>query len=565
MKRSGFNKALKTIILVILLVIVTLPAPVQTAKGTTPAEIPKDGSLASLASELQTRWPLSNSTTPDEMRSPFGPRIQSGVGYDFHRAIDLPAAEGTPIVAIMPGVIRIAGDHPSYSQPLVQVRHEYNGTTFYAQYQHLSAVHVVEDQVVEAGEVLGETGVSSSGFAHLHFAIREEWVNKQDASHPLTYLPYADQGPPSLKASWQGDQLQVNVSVGNQELDFIELDIFGEGVDFHLNFDELNHATEEPDDLDNDTMVIGGVTMTLVPGTYSQGQPRDYWFTFEFQNETGDLEIKASDVLGQATTLTVSNGLSQNVQIRLDPMDVFSDVQLTWNASSNEGSISDYVVYRSFDISGPYSEIANITADGSSSYAYIDPDTGDLLSNFYKVHTRDSIGDQRQYGERVAKVVTYLNSGWNVFSVPLITASNLRTDILASISGNYASLQGYFPKESKQWKHWHRDKSPELNDLESIDYGRGYYIYMDCQDYLVTAGVINEISQIDLNYGWNLVGFPLNQSLSQADFVNSLTGPVAVYGFDSSTGSDILLEPTDLMNATQGFWIHSSEDQVWIV
>ena len=87
---------------------------------------------------------------------------------------------------------------------------------------------------------------------------------------------------------------------------------------------------------------------------------------------------------------------------------------------------------------------------------------------------------------------------------------------------------------------------------------------MDTQDYLVTAGEVIEISHIDLNEGWNLVGFPLNQSLSQGDVVNGLTGPVAVYGFDSY-GEDILLEPTNLMNPAQGFWIHSSKDQVLIM
>jgi hypothetical protein len=449
----------------------------------------------------------------------------------------------------------------------VQVRHEYNGTTFYANYQHLSAVYVVEDQVVDAGDVLGETGSAPSGFAHLHFAIREEGVNKRDASHPLSFLPYADQGPPQLEANWQEDTLSVNVSVGNQELDFAELNISGDGVDFNVNWVDLNHATEEPDDLDNDTMIINGVEMTLTPGTYSQNQPRDYWFQFRFENETGDLIIEASDVLGQTTTLNLSNGPApqQNIQIQLDSMDVFSDVHLTWNASSDEGSISEYVIYRSSDISGPYMEIANITANGSSSYIYVDSGTGDFLSNFYKINTRDSLGNQRQYGERVAKLVTYLNSGWNVFSVPVITTSSLRTDILASIDGNYASLQGYFPKESKQWKHWHRGKSQSLNDLESIDYGRGYYIYMDTEDYLVTCGVVNEISQIDLNKGWNLVGLSLNQSLSQEDVVKDLTGPITVWGFDSSTGEDILLEPTDLIDPTQGFWIHSSVDQVRII
>ncbi|UCE38316.1 MAG: peptidoglycan DD-metalloendopeptidase family protein [Thermoplasmata archaeon] len=525
-----------------------------------------EGTPGSLAEELQSRWPLSNSTTPDEMRSPFGPRIQTGVGYDFHRAIDLPTPEGTPVVAIMPGQIRLAGDYPFYSQPVVQVRHEYNGTTFYANYQHLSVVHVVEDQVVEAGDVLGETGSSPSGFAHLHFGIREEGVNLRDCSHPLSFLPYTDLGPPQLEVNWQDDTLHVNVSVGNQELDFVQLDISGEGVDIHLNFVELNHATEEPDDLDNDTMLIKGVEMTIIPRTYSENQPRDYWFQFRFVNETDDLVIEVSDVLGQTTTAALSRGPEppQNVQVKLVPMGVFSDLQLTWDASSDDGSISEYVIYRSLDPAGPYLEIANVSANGSTSYSYIDSGSGvgDINSYFYNVHTRESSGNESQKGKQVTKWVTHLNSGWNVFSVPVITASNLRTDILASIDGKYSALQGYL---SGEWEHWHSSKPSQLNDLVNIDYKRGYYILMETDDYLVTCGEVNVNSQIELDKGWNLVGFPLNQPLSQVDAVNGLAGPVTVFGYDSSAGKDILLEPADLMNPTQGYWMHSSVDQTWTI
>jgi hypothetical protein len=563
------NNGSKAFILVILMVIVSLAVPVLHDVGTITAEPPNDESPASLAEELQTRWPISNSTTPDEMRSPFGPRIQSGVGYDFHRGMDLPALEGTQVVAIMAGVVRLAGDYPFYSQPVVQVRHEYNGSTFYANYQHLSTVHVVEDQVVQAGDVLGETGSSPSGFAHLHFAIREGGVNKIDASHPLTYLPYADQGPPQLEAFRQEDILYVNVSVDNQELDFVQLDISGEGVDFHLNYVELNHATSEPDDLDNDTMIIGGVEMTLIPESYSQGQPRHYWFQFRFENETGDLTIEASDVLGQTTTETLSNGPEppQNIRIQLVPMDVFSDVQLTWDASSDDGSISDYVIYRSVDLLGPYFEIANITADGSSSYAYIDPGSGDgdYQTYFYKVQARNSSGKESQSMQNVAKWASYLSTGWNILSVPVITGSNLRTDALASLEGNYAILQGY---GSNQWEHWYRDKPSQLNDHLTIDHNKGFYILMKTDDYLVTAGEIYEFSQIDLNMGWNLVGFPSFTNHNRMDGLNNLNFDVdidTIKWFDASTQSWHFMGPDDVFVPGRGYWMHSKVDATWEV
>lgn len=56
-------------------------------------------------------WPLSNSTTPDEMNTSFGPRINKN-RWDFHDGIDLPSDEGiTPVYAMRDGKVHRV---PSY-------------------------------------------------------------------------------------------------------------------------------------------------------------------------------------------------------------------------------------------------------------------------------------------------------------------------------------------------------------------------------------------------------------------------------------------------------------------
>ena len=59
------------------------------------------------------------------VHSPFGPRqLASDSGrYDFHRGVDLATPTGTPVFAVAGGTVIIAGNHPSYSDPLVQLRH----------------------------------------------------------------------------------------------------------------------------------------------------------------------------------------------------------------------------------------------------------------------------------------------------------------------------------------------------------------------------------------------------------------------------------------------------------
>lgn len=53
-------------------------------------------------------WPLSNSVTPDEMNTSYGPRIDA-YRWDFHDGIDLRATVGTPAYAIANGTVDRAG------------------------------------------------------------------------------------------------------------------------------------------------------------------------------------------------------------------------------------------------------------------------------------------------------------------------------------------------------------------------------------------------------------------------------------------------------------------------
>ena len=49
-------------------------------------------------------WPLSNSATPDEMNTSFGPRINRDK-WDFHDGTDLPAKIGTNVHAMRAGTV----------------------------------------------------------------------------------------------------------------------------------------------------------------------------------------------------------------------------------------------------------------------------------------------------------------------------------------------------------------------------------------------------------------------------------------------------------------------------
>ena len=125
----------------------------------------------------------------------------------FIRGIDMAAPLNTPVFAMTGGVVRIAGQHSAYADPLVAIRHYRPGSwgdcrpngCYHSFYLHLSSWAVSRGEVVKKGQLIGYTGESSNGFKHLHFEIRNarpddpfsSW--QRDAVHPLRILPYVSQ------------------------------------------------------------------------------------------------------------------------------------------------------------------------------------------------------------------------------------------------------------------------------------------------------------------------------------------------------------------------------------
>jgi hypothetical protein len=161
------------------------------------------------------RWG-SPDFTDTPISSTYGPRLlfSEGLRYDFHRGIDIACPVGTPVFAFANGVVRKAGPDPAYSDPLVQLRHyrpdhwgqcNEGGGCYHTNYLHMSGWTVDVDDVVAKGELIGYSGASGSGFAHVHFEIRDaapqdpysSW--QRDTIHPLTGLAYPDQGAANLQ------------------------------------------------------------------------------------------------------------------------------------------------------------------------------------------------------------------------------------------------------------------------------------------------------------------------------------------------------------------------------
>lgn len=99
-----------------------------------------------------------------EITSDFGER-----GARYHYGIDINLNTGDPVFSAFEGLVRIAQYSSTYGNVIV-VRHNNGLETFYA---HLSKMHVVPGDYVEAGQEIGLGGNTGRSYgSHLHFECR---------------------------------------------------------------------------------------------------------------------------------------------------------------------------------------------------------------------------------------------------------------------------------------------------------------------------------------------------------------------------------------------------------
>ncbi|MDH3659853.1 MAG: M23 family metallopeptidase [Alphaproteobacteria bacterium] len=96
-------------------------------------------------------------------------RILNGKPKSPHRGVDVAAPEGTPVGAMMDGVVTVAADDMYYTGGTVMVDHGHGIQSLYA---HLSAVEVDVGQTLAKGEQLGRIGATGRATGpHLHLSL----------------------------------------------------------------------------------------------------------------------------------------------------------------------------------------------------------------------------------------------------------------------------------------------------------------------------------------------------------------------------------------------------------
>lgn len=121
-------------------------------------------------------WPLPGHTS---LTTHFGE--SDAFGNPGHRGIDIPAPEGTPILAAHSGTVLICGWNDSFgNQVLID-----DGAGLSTRYAHMTATAVSPGAVVTAGQVIGYVGSTGDSTGnHLHFEVSVGGT----LTDPLTYV-----------------------------------------------------------------------------------------------------------------------------------------------------------------------------------------------------------------------------------------------------------------------------------------------------------------------------------------------------------------------------------------
>jgi len=188
----------------------------------------------------------------------FGPRLLPRNGdylYDFHRGLDIPADINTPLFAVAAGVVLKAGNHPSFTDGVIEIRH-YDPATddcdikrcISSFYLHISSHSVqIGDQVTQ-GQMIGFSGASFTGYEHLHFEIRQapgshdRYSNWQrDSQHPFAFLDYLDTNTDNIDLSI------THVDRSNPMAPIVSVNVSQKrSVEFDLNRVEVEVRQKQP-------------------------------------------------------------------------------------------------------------------------------------------------------------------------------------------------------------------------------------------------------------------------------------------------------------------------------
>ena len=167
----------------------------------------------------------------------------------------------------------------------------------------------------------------------------------------------------------------------------------------------------------------------------------------------------------------------------------------------------------------------------------------------------------------------FLEEGWNLISIPWIQSNCSLDSVLLDVQNDYDAIQYYNSSDiSDPWKHFHNSKPTSLNDLDELNHKIAKMCINSATfdlDLFEYSGIKPSSNQtINLQKGWNLIGYPALSSKNRTNALYNLTFGVdidAIQWFDAVTKSWNYLDEGDDFVLGRGYWIHAKTECEWEV
>jgi parallel beta-helix repeat protein len=245
------------------------------------------------------------------------------------------------------------------------------------------------------------------------------------------------------------------------------------------------------------------------------------------------------------------------------------NVTLVWLGSPDDGgglkSVVRYEIYRNstYDSRGlSYGFVGSVP---NGTYRFVDSLAGEGNPNnyFYFVCAVDFLDNSTCVKNQAGKFTRSLSKGPNIVSVPLMPWNQTVQTVLQTVSYNNAWS---YDSINQEWKSFMKSK-PYGGTLEYVNHTMGLWVNVTRDSNLTVAGVVPTSTTIDLQTGWNLVGFP---SFDDNYTVADLRAAVAVErieGFDGLASPYFLraMADGDFLQAGFGYWIRVASETSWAV
>lgn len=164
------------------------------------------------------------------------------------------------------------------------------------------------------------------------------------------------------------------------------------------------------------------------------------------------------------------------------------------------------------------------------------------------------------------KISITLKSGWNFFSLAVIPDSLKIEDVFSGVSSNLGHVSRYNP-EKEGFEHYVKDSN--FNQFESLEYGRGYQVYINSSsscELTIYGKALSESNKYSLKKGYNLIGCPSNKSTPLNKVLNNLqkdTDYSSVYEYYPESGKYIALGDEINISPGEAYFLKALKDISW--